>query len=387
MDFDQWWPCLKKHTKRVHHLLPHAKALSAELTNRRPFRYFTLCAPPMIDVFMLAKENVLQYDETRLAIDTVVFCEMDPERVPMMRELVGRENSGFEGKLEDLVLFEDVPATAPFPDLRSIEAYRIRKGESLPEVESQALTLKVANLELQKCFPFDFLNLDFCEHYYPSTPDILEINRTVKKMLSWQRRSGRGEADDSTVTVDSFLTAITCRLDDGLPKPAKDRLINLVDSNCNDFPEYAQEVRKTRGPTTDEWAEKAKLDFFLSGWPKEIAHLAEESQWNMEILEYVHYSRISTEKKVAYEMICLMCKFTRSSVKNMNLRISMQALSPEHRVLIDSIDRAKEPGTTLLDDLTEIVLLRNKRGENASQELLQLPNDAILFYEKRGVQY
>jgi len=41
----------------------------------------------MIDVFMLAKEDVLDCDEARHAIDTVVFCEYNQEHVPMMREL------------------------------------------------------------------------------------------------------------------------------------------------------------------------------------------------------------------------------------------------------------------------------------------------------------
>ena len=80
MNFDKWWPCLKKHTKRVKHLLPYAKHIKTNLNSARPFRYFTLCAPPMIDVFMLAKEDVLDYDEARRAIDTVVFCEYNQER-------------------------------------------------------------------------------------------------------------------------------------------------------------------------------------------------------------------------------------------------------------------------------------------------------------------
>ena len=74
----------------------------------------------MIDVFMLAREDVLEYDSLRHAIDTVVFCECDEEHVPVMRELVGRENSGFLGKLEEIVLFEDDIFTLQYPDLRAL---------------------------------------------------------------------------------------------------------------------------------------------------------------------------------------------------------------------------------------------------------------------------
>jgi hypothetical protein len=387
MNFDKWWPCLKKHTKRVKYLLPYAKYLKANLNSERAFRYFTLCAPPMIDVFMLTKEDVLDYDESHLAIDAVVFCEYNQEHVPMMRELIGRENSGFQGRLEDLVLFEDDDFTATLPDIRAVENYRIQKGESLTEEQSDQLQKKIDHLELQRCFPFDFINLDFCDHYYPDPPDIMKVNKTVDRMLEWQRRVHAANTSSKTARkVDEFMMAITCRHDTKLPAEAQTRLLNLIRSNCDEFPNYKQQLQASRPTEIDVWAESSNLDFFLAGWPKEIAHLADQRQWDMEIVEYLHYSRISDTGQ-SYEMICLVCVFKRTEFSKTYLAVSMKALDEDQRIIINRVDREDANGKALLSDLTGIVELRNAHAENAKRDVLPLPINAIEEFEGQGVQY
>ncbi|MGA7218114.1 MAG: hypothetical protein WBX38_07360, partial [Candidatus Sulfotelmatobacter sp.] len=89
--FGKWWPCLRKHFKRTHLWLPRAKALMELIEDERPFRYFTLCARPMIDVYMLVKENVLKVDEDGKRIAGVSFCELDELIFPEMIELIGVE--------------------------------------------------------------------------------------------------------------------------------------------------------------------------------------------------------------------------------------------------------------------------------------------------------
>ncbi len=90
-DFSKWWNCLKKHTKRSRHWLPRARELEDAIGDRRPFRYFTLCARPMIDVFMLAKEGILDHDESFVNLSDVVFCEYDQEHYPEIIEMIGIE--------------------------------------------------------------------------------------------------------------------------------------------------------------------------------------------------------------------------------------------------------------------------------------------------------
>ena len=107
--FGKWWPCLRKHFKRTQIWLPRAKELTKHLDGQRPFRYFTFCARPMIDVFMLVKEKVLQVDESSRKIRGVTFCETDEAIYPEIIELIGFEESGFQGTLEDITLLRTCP--------------------------------------------------------------------------------------------------------------------------------------------------------------------------------------------------------------------------------------------------------------------------------------
>jgi hypothetical protein len=54
----------------------------------------------MIDVFMLAKEDILDHDESFGNLADVVFCEYNQEYFPEITEMIGIEGSGFLGELE-----------------------------------------------------------------------------------------------------------------------------------------------------------------------------------------------------------------------------------------------------------------------------------------------
>src|SRR5207249_8265969 len=96
-----------KHAKRRAFWLPRVKDLTRGIIPVRVPRYLTLCASEMIDVFMLVREKILSYSAESGIIQHVRFCEMDEEIFPEIKELIGLEDSGFPGKLEDLALFED----------------------------------------------------------------------------------------------------------------------------------------------------------------------------------------------------------------------------------------------------------------------------------------
>lgn len=190
--FGKWWPCLRKHFKRTHIWLPRAKELTARLDGR-PFRYFTLCARPMIDVYMLVKESVLQVDETERRILGVAFCELEKTVFPEMIELIGSEESGFRARLEDLALFNDIPETQTLDSMAALEAFLEEEGEGLNPELQEVIENKRRHLQFQSLFPFDFLNLDFCDRYYGFPPDVMKINMTIDKLLEWQRRPGKRE--------------------------------------------------------------------------------------------------------------------------------------------------------------------------------------------------
>src|SRR5437879_5874460 len=220
-DFSKWWNCLKKHTKRSQSWLHRARELSDEIGDVRPFRYFTLCALPMIDVFMLSKEQTLEHDEEFGNISDVVFCELDQEHYPEIIEMIGVEGAGFLGELERLVLFEDTDETAEFPTLQSIQLEL--ENQDLEDAKRDMLMLKRQHLEFANKFPFDFLNLDFCGYYYPKPPGILQINRTVNRMVELQNRENEDQ-DGRQIAINDFVLAVTCKFDGEVPEEAFRRL-------------------------------------------------------------------------------------------------------------------------------------------------------------------
>lgn len=371
-EFDKWWNDTKKHYKRLHYWLPPAKELKLLVGNTRPFRYFTLCARSMIDIFMLAKEGILTYDDVQGIVTDVRFCELDNEQFPEIKELVGAENSGFFGKLEDLVLFQEDNFTAQYPTLDSIE--EALENEGLTSENREHLQTKRIHIYLKSSFPYDFINLDFCGYYYPNPPEILKINQTVERFLYWQRTPGPSEAPKKRkITANTFLLSVTCRYDNEFPHDAETRLANLVRSNCRIHSAYKDYLENKRGITNlDAWIESMRDDFFLSTWPKEVSALAEQYQWDMEVIGYLNYDRLSDENR-PYKIICLMCRFNRESDDPNYLQVAIDALDQSKRKLILDITRDSQQGKYLLKNLSKIAKLRNQQAERKHRPLLPDP--------------
>jgi hypothetical protein len=370
-EFDKWWDDTKKHYKRLHYWLPHAKELKTRVSNTRAFRYFTLCARSMIDVFMLAKEGVLIYDSNQDAVMHVRFCESDIEQFPEISELIGIENAGFFGELEKLVLFQDNDFSAQYPTLESIDDALADEGLVIEKRET--LQTKRTHLYAKGSFPYDFINLDFCGYYYPKPPDILKINRTVDKFLDWQRQYGNGEISGSKIQVNDFLLSVTCRHDDDFPQEAEKRLAELVKANCRTHPDYKRYLEENRRVSDlNAWIQNAKEDFFLSTWPKEISRLAQQYQWDMEILGYVHYDRVNEENQ-PYKIACLVCRFTRISDDSGYLEAAICALDQSRRNFISDIGKNTPKGQELLKNLAGIVQLRNQQAKRKRRPLLPMP--------------
>ena len=367
--FEKWWNDLKKHCKRHDHWLPHWKALAASI-DQREIRYFTLCARSMIDVFMLLSEKIIDLDQENYSIPGIHFCECDQEQFSEIKDIIAREDAGFFGRLEEVILFRDDDFTAQCPTLASVTEKL--EDERLQEDYSKIdrLQLKRTHFEVQASFPYDFMNLDFCDYYYPQPPDMLRINETVRRVLDWQRRTSE---DGQDVEVQNFILAVTCRHDANFPAEAQDRLAAIIQENCTTFPEYLKRVRETRAiAEVQEWVGKDRQDFFFAGWPKDIARSAKECGWLMEVLDYVYYTRTGDHEGNIYIIACLVARFTRASTKVSYLPAALHALDTNNRHLISEIDPASEHGKRLLADLDQVVMLRNEQARR--KKCVELPD-------------
>ncbi len=372
--FHKWWPCLKKHYKRTKFWLPEVKQLHEGL-NGRDFRYFTLCARPMIDVYMLVKEKILPYDEEHRRINGVIFCECVEAVIGEMRELVGVEESGFCGFLEDLVLFKDGDVTAGLADLKAISEYIETEGESISDELQKELLLKRAHLGFRSQFPFDFINLDYCDRYYGSPPNVLRVHEAVEQILRWQTQLGHLQ-DGSEFELDRFVLAITCRTDEMLDNEAKARLEQIVVSNCESHPEYLDAMKARALHDVSGWHAENHLDFFMASWPKEIARLANALGWDIEVKSHSFYDREDSEKN-SYNMVCLVAEFSRATSCSTYLPAAIHCLNPATRSQIPEFDAKKAEGAKLVADLQSIVQLRNEQAARHGVPLLPDPLQAL----------
>lgn len=369
--FDRWWDDLKKHRKRVDNWLPHWKSIAQRLGGTRSIRYFTLCANSMIDVFMLVKEGLLEFDTENNSIASVSFCEYDMEQFNEITEMISREGAGFLGELEELLLFRETDYTAQFPTLESIALEFNTRGESIPDGDAEDLRRKRRHFEVRATFPYDCINLDFCQYYYPRPPGMLRINETVERVLEWQLMPS---ADGDEIKIDQFLLSVTCRHDDRFPAAAENRLRELIRENCANSAIYRNGVLELLGnEEIPGWSKRDAEGFFFAGWPKDIARSARERGWKTEILDYVYYRRIGDLGDNPYIIVCLILKFTRVIQLPDYTQTALFALRPENRKLIGEIDRNSREGEKLLLDLRNIVRLRNQQAARKHRPELPLP--------------
>jgi hypothetical protein len=381
--FGKWWPCLRKHYKRIHVWLPRAQQLQIALAKRRPFRYFTLCARPMIDVYMLVRAGILPRDDETRRVQGVSFCECDPEIFPEMKELIGVEEAGFLAKLEDLVLFSDIPATQTLESDDALTRVLEEGGEGLNEVVRAKVEEKKQHIQFQRFFPFDFLNLDFCDRYYGDPPDVMRIHGTIEKLLDWQRQPGKTTSGDDFF-VNRFVVAITCRFDLGTPTDALTRLKRIVEANRMDYESYRKALQDRAVENLDSWATESPLDFFMSAWPKEIARLARQKAWNIIIHDHAFYDR-QADSGENYHMVCLVVEFEQTPICNTYLSAVTRCLDIGAREEIGRFEPTNGEGVRLLANLREIVELRNTQAGDFARSLLPDPLAEINRLRAEGV--
>ena len=374
---------MRKHFKRTQIWLPRAMELTEHLDGQRPFRYFTLCGRPMIDVYMLVKEKVLRVDDTGRRILGVAFCELDKEVFPEMIELIGVEESGFRAKLEEIILFSDIPETQPLDTMAALEGYLEGEGEGLNATLREAIENKRRHLLFRSLFPFDFLNLDFCDRYYGIPPDVLQVNMAIERLLEWQRQPGK-KSNGAPFSIGRFVLAITCRVENKLTSATSTRLANFVGENVHTHAEYKAALQLRGINNVTKWSVEEPLDFFMSTWPKEIARLALMKQWDIKVHDHAFYDRVSDSGE-AYHMVCLVVEFTQAPICSTYLAAATQSLDQSGRTEIRKIEPTDTDGKRLLADLRQIVNLRNKQAKRAGREELPEPLSEINRLKGEGV--
>jgi hypothetical protein len=370
--FGQWWDDPIKHAKRTAYWVPIAREAMGWVKNKRVLKYFTLCSREMIDVFALVKEGILKYDKKDHRLDGVFFCETEEQIVPEIKEMLGFENSGVMGKLEDVVLFEDDAETDIHATVVEIDKHFDTEGESIPAPFLERLKQKRKYLVFQNQFPFDFLNLDFCDKYYQDPPDTLKISKAVRRIMQWQSRVGIWAGAE--YSVKKFAFAVTCRFAaDEVSGEAFDRLALVLKKNMNDFPSYSKAVGSDGDrKDTDGWKKNAPLDFFLAVWPKELMKIAEQEQWRCEMKTLLHYERTGGSGK-NYRMISLICECTRDPAPSIHEVQSLWLLDRANHKELLPVDETKAAGKALLDDLEAVVEIRNEQAKRKQRELLPAP--------------
>lgn len=319
----------------------------------------------MIDVFALARSGVLQSLPPEGILPNVRFCESEDDGFLEIEELLGFENAGFLGRLERLILFQDNNQTQIYTNQVQISLYLETEGELLRADDRGRellgrLRLKRRHLDLMDSFPYDVLNLDFCDSYY-RTPHakLMEMNKVLDKIIEWQGRKPIQSGARTAAEVRRFGMLITCRHDDmSFPVGGYDRLKVLFRENQTNLQGFSEAVASIGvPPDPDQWISSDKYGFFLSVWPKEILGLARRHGWIARIVCYAHYRRQNT-----YNIATLACEFSRDGSPNAYLEQSIRLLSPASKVQVSDIDRNSASGKALLSDLTEVVQRRNQRA-------------------------
>jgi len=276
------------------------------------------------------------------------------------------KDAGFFGRLEDVVLFEDDDFTAQFPTPESVEIKL--EDEGLDSGSVERLHLKRTFFNARASFPFDCVNLDFCQYYYQRPPGMLRINKTVERFLEWQKK-GSSEYG----SLQEFVLSVTCRHDARFPQEAAKRLRELVRRNCNASEEYRLQLKETRSVAeTEQWAEQDPEDLFFTGWPKDIAQGALELGWSMEVLEYVYYRRTGDDNE-PYVIVCLVAKFAMEEPVTGDLVTAMFALDQNNRRVIDEIEPDSDEGRALVRSLASIVAVRNEQARRKQRQELPAP--------------
>jgi len=255
-----WLPASLKQVKIIKTQKgPHKRTL-----DKQPLRYFTFCAVEAIDVFLLAKANILKKSAETGRLEGVFFCERDENDFGIIADLIGSPDQGFSGDFMEIMLFQDDEDTA---------------GKNLYEDEREdfeehiriKLKIKDTHERLKKACPFDIINFDVCGVMFRREP-VARLLKSFMKLLEWQS-SAVYEDGRKCQQFTLFLTSHVDRGDTN-ETAISDLTIRLAE-NIRDNHNFRSAFESRFGYTeASRLADENFADFFCLAFPKYIIHEA-----------------------------------------------------------------------------------------------------------------
>ena len=198
MNFDKWWPCLKKHTKRVKYLLPYAKQLKANLNSERPFKTLHSMRPCDDRCLHAYKGGCSRLRRVPPRDRRVVFCEYNQEHVPMMRELIGVETAGFREGWRTSSCSRTTILRQRFQIYERSRIIESKRASPLRRSRATCCRKRLITWNAGVSLSTSSIWISAIT-IIQTPPDIMKVNKTVDRMLEWQRRVHAA----STSTTDS----------------------------------------------------------------------------------------------------------------------------------------------------------------------------------------
>ena len=253
---------LLKHYVRRYGWLPASQQQRQTVRKRLkkiPLRYFTFCASEAIDVFMLEREGILKRSEKTGRLEGVYFCEEDSHSFGKISDLIGSPEQGFQGKFEEIVLFEDSEET--------IGKTLVDENFYVPEIREK-LICKDAHCRLREAFPFDIINLDVFGVMFPPRKGVITpLLESILKILDWQTTSSFSIKDHP---CNQFTLFLTSHIDRALTdETAIGQLANRVRENIRTNGDFRITFAKRYGHAqVDQLVDENFAEFFCVALPK-----------------------------------------------------------------------------------------------------------------------
>jgi hypothetical protein len=227
-----------------------------------PIKYLTLPGPNASDIGYLSKNRVLGRSE--------------------------------DGKLNVAICDKDHAETVT-NNLLALGGLLAASGKSLiSELES-------TNGILQEHFPFDVINLDFCDCLIPS-----RANRGLDT-VEWIFKLQRGQ---------SFLLLLTTKPDEA----AKDRLLKVIRENLRNEKEFSKAYQETYGNSDIKSCLSDYVRFTQIVFPKAMASFARDFGYSTREHFAARYTRIGEKLDTHYDMVCHSFEFTALGRNNPSLK-------------------------------------------------------------------
>ncbi len=301
---------LRKHMVRLRCWLPAIEEMAQHVADEierkvrlgeRPLRYFSFPGAGALDIFFLHKRGLLSTsNEGRFC--SVYYCERDASVYQKLSGLLGAEAEGFQGMLEEVVLFEDGsdtvgklqpdPAEAPTADL-------LRK-----------FAIKDRHRRFVDNAPYDVINLDLCGSLgKPLEPPFSHVLKSFFKLAEFQYGDG-----PSGYRTKRWLLLLTTRLETDPPaSDYLDQIHSIITRNSQRWPAFcdAMEARFGSGvfhkspPGGETYAR-----LYAAGLPKVVAPELLRRGWSMAVGGGCIYERCPPDGP-RYWMVSLPIVFER----------------------------------------------------------------------------